>query len=120
MAAGIETGQMAASDALVAYRTYPHIDLAVTGARCLPLLERRMEGLPVAKAWRPVDFLIPLPWQCSASWTRAPASPTKSWCATAETDRLDPRGLSPRECAGKVQGPLTFRLELPRRSTGLW
>ena len=34
------------SDALVAYRTYPHIDLAVTGARCLPLLERLMAGGP--------------------------------------------------------------------------
>ena len=53
------------SDALVAYRTYPHIDLAATGARCLPLLERRISALPLAKAWRQIDFLIPLPWQCT-------------------------------------------------------
>ena len=35
---------MAPSDALVAYRTYPHIDLAATGARCLPLIERLLAG----------------------------------------------------------------------------
>jgi microcystin degradation protein MlrC len=58
------------ADALVAYRTYPHIDLAATGARCLPLLERLMAGLPIAKALRKPDFLVPLPWQCT---TIAPA-----------------------------------------------
>ena len=59
------------SDALVAYRTYPHIDLAVTGARCLPLLERLLAGLPLAKAWRRIDFLVPLPWQCTHDRARA-------------------------------------------------
>ena len=53
------------ADALVAYRTYPHVDLAATGARCLPLLERRLRGEAIASAWRRVDFLIPLPWQCT-------------------------------------------------------
>jgi microcystin degradation protein MlrC len=53
------------SDGLVAYRTYPHVDIAETGQRCLPLLERLMGGRPQAKAHRKLDFLIGLPWQCT-------------------------------------------------------
>ena len=63
--ANLSGAMVAASDALVAYRTYPHIDLAVTGARCLPLLERLLAGERLAKAWRRIDFLVPLPWQCT-------------------------------------------------------
>lgn len=63
--ANVSEAMVTLSDALVAYRTYPHIDLAATGARCLPLLERLLAGLPVTKAWRRIDFLVPLPWQCS-------------------------------------------------------
>lgn len=91
--ANVSAAMVELSDALVAYRTYPHIDLAVTGARCLPLLERRMEGLPVAKAWRPVDFLIPLPWQCS---TIEPAR-----ALYALVDAVEARGaLSASVCMG--------------------
>ncbi|WP_027135778.1 M81 family metallopeptidase [Geminicoccus roseus] len=53
------------ADGLVAYRTYPHVDIAETGARCLPLLERLIEGEPQAKAHRKLDFLVGLPWQCT-------------------------------------------------------
>ena len=63
--ANLSGAMVAESDALVAYRTYPHIDLAVTGARCLPLLERLLAGERLAKAWRRIDFLVPLPWQCT-------------------------------------------------------
>ena len=63
--ANLSAAMVAASDALVAYRTYPHVDLAVTGARCLPLLERLLAGGKLAKAWRRIDFLVPLPWQCT-------------------------------------------------------
>jgi microcystin degradation protein MlrC len=63
--ANLSEAMVAASDALVAYRTYPHIDLAATGARCVPLLERLLAGERFAKAWRRVDFLVPLPWQCT-------------------------------------------------------
>jgi microcystin degradation protein MlrC len=41
------------------------VDLAATGARCLPLLEHLIAGRPMAKAFRRIDFLIPLPWQCT-------------------------------------------------------
>ncbi len=69
--ANLSEAMVALSDALVAYRTYPHIDLAATGARCLPLLERLLAGERLAKAWRRIDFLVPLPWQCT---TIEPAS----------------------------------------------
>jgi microcystin degradation protein MlrC len=54
------------ADALIAYRTYPHIDMADTGraaARHLALLLQ--SGRRLAKAFRQLPFLIPISWQCS-------------------------------------------------------
>jgi microcystin degradation protein MlrC len=43
------------------YRTYPHIDFAETGARCAHLLARLLErGRPFARAWRQLDYIIPI------------------------------------------------------------
>ncbi len=54
------------ADALVAYRTYPHLDMAETGARAARLLKARLaRKTPFAKAFRKLDFLIPLTWQCT-------------------------------------------------------
>jgi microcystin degradation protein MlrC len=54
------------SDALVAYRTYPHVDMAETGARAAGLLDRMIRtGRPLAKHWRALDYLTGLPSQCS-------------------------------------------------------
>jgi microcystin degradation protein MlrC len=54
------------ADALVGYRTYPHIDMADTGARAGALLDRILrEGRAPAKAFRQLDFLIPLTAQCT-------------------------------------------------------
>src|SRR3954453_3211688 len=55
------------SDALIAYRTYPHIDMADTGAaaaRHLALLLRSKHRF--AKAFRQIPFLIPISWQCTS------------------------------------------------------
>ena len=53
-------------DALVAYRTYPHVDMAATGARAASLLDRMIHaGQPLAKHWRTLDYLTGLPSQCS-------------------------------------------------------
>jgi microcystin degradation protein MlrC len=54
------------ADALIAYRTYPHVDMADTGraaARHLALLLRTRQRL--AKAFRQLPFLIPISWQCT-------------------------------------------------------
>ena len=56
------------SDALVAYRTYPHVDMADTGRRAAIHLDRLLKGAKGrAKAFRRIPFLIPLSWQCTMS-----------------------------------------------------
>ena len=54
------------ADALIAYRTYPHIDMANTGraaARHLALLLKTKRRF--AKAFRQLPFLIPISWQAT-------------------------------------------------------
>jgi microcystin degradation protein MlrC len=54
------------ADALIAYRTYPHIDMADTGrtaAKHLALLLRSKQRF--AKAFRQLPFLIAISWQCT-------------------------------------------------------
>jgi microcystin degradation protein MlrC len=54
------------SDALVAFRTYPHVDMAETGARAAKVLcEMVQTGRRPAKLFRQIPYLIPLPWQCT-------------------------------------------------------
>jgi microcystin degradation protein MlrC len=50
---------------LVVCRTYPHVDLAETGARAAVVIDRLLQHGPMAKAMRRADFLVPLPWQCT-------------------------------------------------------
>jgi microcystin degradation protein MlrC len=53
-------------DALVAYRSYPHVDMAETGARAAMLLDRMLrDGRPLARHYRTLDYLTGLPSQCS-------------------------------------------------------
>jgi microcystin degradation protein MlrC len=52
------------ADVLVAYRTYPHVDMAETGARAFVMLQRRFDGMPrPTVAFRRIPFLIPICWQ---------------------------------------------------------
>src|SRR6202166_2494645 len=54
------------ADALIAYRTYPHVDMADTGraaAKHLALLLATRQEF--AKAFRQLPFLIPISWQCT-------------------------------------------------------
>jgi microcystin degradation protein MlrC len=53
---------------MIGYRTYPHIDMAATGGRAALLLDRLLtERRPLYKAYRRIDFLIPLVWQCTGA-----------------------------------------------------
>ncbi|MCR0981308.1 M81 family metallopeptidase [Roseomonas populi] len=54
------------ADALAPYRTYPHIDMKQAGARAIRLLVERMRrGRPFARAYRQVDFWLPITSQCT-------------------------------------------------------
>jgi microcystin degradation protein MlrC len=67
--ANVTPQMMRHADALIAYRTYPHVDMADTGraaARHLALLLR--EGQRFEKAFRQLPFLIPISWQCTTDF----------------------------------------------------
>jgi microcystin degradation protein MlrC len=53
------------ADALVGFRTYPHVDMAETGARTARLLKRILAKGKPAKAMRRTDFLVSINWQCT-------------------------------------------------------
>jgi microcystin degradation protein MlrC len=56
----------AMSDAMVAYCTYPHVDMADTGLKAGRLLaEILARGERPVKFYRQLPYLIPLTWQCS-------------------------------------------------------
>ena len=53
-------------DGLVAYRTYPHVDMAETGERAAQLLDDMLKaGRPPVKSHRVLDFLTGIPSQCT-------------------------------------------------------
>src|SRR6202140_476919 len=61
------------ADALIAYRTYPHVDMADTGRAAANHLELLLgTKQKFAKAFRQLPFLIPISWQCTND------QPTKS------------------------------------------
>ncbi len=54
------------ADAVVPFRTYPHVDMKAAGAQAMRLLlERIGRGRPWARAFRALDFWIPLGSQCT-------------------------------------------------------
>ena len=64
--ANVTERMLASADALVAYRTYPHVDMADTGARAERLLVRLLdERKPLARAARRLPFLIPINGMCT-------------------------------------------------------
>lgn len=48
---------------MVAYRSYPHVDMAQTGERAAAMLQRLLAGERFRVAWRKLDFLVSMPWQ---------------------------------------------------------
>jgi microcystin degradation protein MlrC len=64
--ANMTRAMCAAADALVPYRTYPHVDMPDVGRQAMRLLLRRIEhGKPWRMAFRELDFLIPITSQCT-------------------------------------------------------
>lgn len=58
--ANISEAMVDAADALTVFRTYPHLDMAKTGARAHAMLRAILRDGPPAKVWRQADFLVPL------------------------------------------------------------
>lgn len=53
------------ADAMVAYRTYPHVDMAETGSRAAELLTRIFNGEQLQCERRRIPFLIPINTGCT-------------------------------------------------------
>ena len=64
--ANVTEAMLEYSDAMTIYRTYPHLDMAVTGARACDMLEQLLAGLSLHKAMRKIPFLFPLTSQCTS------------------------------------------------------
>src|SRR6266850_4458960 len=64
--ANVTGAMMKNADGMVAYRTYPHVDMADTGARAARLLDQMLRaGKRPAGSWLQLDYLTGLPSQCS-------------------------------------------------------
>jgi microcystin degradation protein MlrC len=63
--ANVTAGMVENCDAMTIYRTYPHLDMAETGARAYELLEPLLAGFKLHKAMRKIPFLFPLTSQCT-------------------------------------------------------
>src|SRR6476620_5213902 len=64
--ANVSPEMMEHADALIAYRTYPHVDMADTGRACAKHLALMLKTKTrYAKAFRQLPFLIPISWQCT-------------------------------------------------------
>ena len=81
--ANVTEAMVARATALTIFRTYPHIDMAATGARAYGLLTAALSGQRLAKAFRKLPYLIPLTAQCTYF------EPNRSlYAAAAETQAL--------------------------------
>jgi len=58
--ANLSQAMARAATALVAYRTYPHVDMADCGARAARLLHDVLRAGPIASRMQQADFLVPL------------------------------------------------------------
>ena len=77
------------TDALIAYRTYPHVDRVETGKFAAKALERLLaRGRPAGRALRKAPFLIPLNGQCTL------VDPSKRVVALSRVDEGDVLNLS--------------------------
>jgi microcystin degradation protein MlrC len=64
--ANVTRAMVEQADALVAYRTYPHVDMAETGARAARLLDRILRtGKRPDRDYYMMDYLTGIPSQCS-------------------------------------------------------
>ncbi len=63
--ANISNAMLEYTDAITVFRTYPHLDMAETGARACALLTEILSGKALVGGIRKIPFLIPLTSQCT-------------------------------------------------------
>jgi microcystin degradation protein MlrC len=64
--ANVTRAMLERADALVAYRTYPHVDMADTGARAARVLDQMLRtGKRPEGGFHQIDYLTGIPSQCS-------------------------------------------------------
>lgn len=63
--ANVTERMVESTDGLVLFRTYPHIDMALTGERAFTLLNRYGQRNKLYKSFRKLPFLVPLSAQCT-------------------------------------------------------
>ncbi|MDN7997986.1 M81 family metallopeptidase [Burkholderia multivorans] len=91
--ANVTERMLSRADALVAYRTYPHVDMAETGERAAALLERLLaSGGPLHRAARRLPFLIPINGMCTLL---DPARDMYARLAALETDGVASLSFAP-------------------------
>lgn len=81
--ANVTPEMIAHADALIAYRKYPHTDMAETGRASAQHLALLLDGQRFAKAFRQLPFLIPISWMCTND------HPTKGIYETLATYQSD-------------------------------
>ena len=105
------------ADALVAYRTYPHVDMDETGVRASELLKMFMKGgNRLSLAWKRIPFLMPLHGQCTEM---DPARSTYEHLELLEQGGITSLSFAPGfpaadfpECGGVVWGYGTNKTEI--------
>jgi microcystin degradation protein MlrC len=63
--ANVTEQMMAQASAITMFRTYPHLDMAETGARAYQLMEAALKGQVLVNGVRKIPFLFPLTAQCT-------------------------------------------------------
>lgn len=63
--ANVSARMVALAEGLVSYRSYPHVDMAITGSRTAALLHDLLKAPAPARIYTPLPFLIPLTSQCT-------------------------------------------------------
>lgn len=80
----VTRAMVAHTQCMVAYRSYPHVDMASTGERAAHMMQRLLEGDTFHPEWRPLDFLVSMPWQSTLG--DAPAAHIMATARSLEAD----------------------------------
>ncbi|RZS77257.1 microcystin degradation protein MlrC [Phyllobacterium myrsinacearum] len=123
--ANVTHSMFASADALVAYRTYPHVDMSSTGERAATLLTQLLETKqPFHSYYRRLPFLIPINAQATSV---EPANGIYRWLAQAELGSSTVLSFAPGfpasdfpECGGAVWGVGVDADEIRAKVDGLF